>query len=57
MREYVEQDSRVRYLSFSRNFGKEAAMYTGLQYVNGGYVVIMDADMQDPPALLPEIYQ
>lgn len=55
LRAYAAQDQRVRYLSFSRNFGKEAAMYAGLQNAAGDYVAIMDADMQDPPALLPEM--
>ena len=50
-----EQDSHVRYLSFSRNFGKEAAMYAGFCHAHGDYVAVMDADMQDPPALLPEM--
>ncbi|MEA5026196.1 putative glycosyltransferase CsbB [bioreactor metagenome] len=49
-------DQRIKYRSFSRNFGKEAAMYAGLQYASGDYVAIMDADMQDPPSLLPEMY-
>lgn len=48
---------RVRYLSFSRNFGKEAGIYAGLQAAKGDYVVLMDADMQDPPALLPRMYE
>lgn len=48
-------DERVHLLSFSRNFGKEAAMYAGLQKSAGDYVVIMDADLQDPPALLPQM--
>ena len=51
-----EKDSRVHLVSFSRNFGKEAAMYAGLQKAKGDYVVIMDVDLQDPPALLPEMY-
>ncbi len=51
----AEQDSRVRYLSFSRNFGKEAAMYAGFVNARGDYVAVMDADMQDPPSLLPEM--
>jgi len=51
-----EQDKRVRLISFSRNFGKEAAMYAGLQKADGDYVVIMDADLQDPPSLLPELF-
>jgi len=48
-------DSRVRYLSFSRNFGKEAAIFAGLETAKGDYLVFMDADLQDPPALLPEM--
>lgn len=50
-----EKDSRVRLVSFSRNFGKEAAMYAGLQKSKGDYAVIMDVDLQDPPSLLPEM--
>ena len=50
-------DSRVKYISFSRNFGKEAGIYAGLQNASGDYVVIMDADLQDPPALLPQMLQ
>lgn len=57
LRRFSAEDSRVRYISFSRNFGKEAAMYAGLQNANGDYVAIMDADMQDPPSLLPEMYE
>ena len=52
-----KQDARVHLLSFSRNFGKEAAMFAGLQKSKGDYVVIMDADLQDPPSLLPEMIQ
>lgn len=55
LRQYAKEDSRVRYLSFSRNFGKEAAMYTGFCHASGDYVAVMDADMQDPPSLLPEM--
>ncbi len=51
-----EKDERVRLLSLSRNFGKEAAMYAGLQKSKGDYLVIMDVDLQDPPALLPEMF-
>lgn len=51
-----EKDERVHLLSFSRNFGKEAAIYAGLQKSKGDYVVIMDVDLQDPPALLPKMY-
>ena len=50
-------DPRVHYISFSRNFGKEAAMYAGFCNCKGDYVAIMDADLQDPPALLPEMYR
>ena len=57
LRRYAEEDARVRYLSFSRNFGKEAAMYAGLERARGDFVAVMDADMQDPPALLPELYE
>ncbi len=56
MKALAKKDERVRYLSFSRNFGKEAAIYAGLEHAKGDYVVIMDADLQDPPALLPEMY-
>ena len=52
-----KNDDRVRYISFSRNFGKEAAMYAGLKYSTGDYVTVMDADLQDPPSLLPEMYR
>lgn len=51
-----EQDERVRLISFSRNFGKESAMFAGLEKSRGDYVVIMDVDLQDPPALLPEMF-
>lgn len=51
----AQKDRHVKYYSFSRNFGKEAAIYAGLNNARGDYVVIMDADMQDPPALLPEM--
>ena len=51
------QDPRVRFVSFSRNFGKEAALLAGLDHARGDVVVTMDADLQDPPALLPEMYQ
>lgn len=51
-----EKDKRVHLVSFSRNFGKEAAMYAGLEKSKGDYVVMMDVDLQDPPALLPEMF-
>ena len=50
-----ERDERVHYLSFSRNFGKESAMYAGLEAATGDYVAIMDVDLQDPPALLKDM--
>lgn len=50
-----ERDARVHLVSFSRNFGKEAAMYAGLEKSRGDYVVMMDVDLQDPPALLPDM--
>lgn len=56
LRDYAAQNQNVRYFSFSRNFGKEAAMYAGLEHARGDYVAIMDADMQDPPSLLPQMY-
>ena len=56
MKDLNEKDSRCRYLSFSRNFGKEAAIYAGLKASEGDYVALMDVDLQDPPALLPEMY-
>lgn len=51
----AEQDDAVRYLSFSRNFGKEAAMFAGMEAATGDYIATMDVDLQDPPALLPEM--
>ncbi len=54
-RELREKDERVRYVSFSRNFGKESAIYAGLKASRGDYVAMLDADLQDPPALLPEM--
>ena len=54
-RELHKQDERVRYISFSRNFGKEAGILAGLEASKGDYVAMMDADLQDPPALLPQM--
>ena len=55
LRGLSEKDGRVHYLSFSRNFGKEAAIYAGLRRAGGDYVALMDADLQDPPAMLEEM--
>jgi glycosyltransferase involved in cell wall biosynthesis len=55
MRQLAKEDSHIKYLSFSRNFGKEAAMYAGFCNSDGDFVAVMDADMQDPPSLLPEM--
>lgn len=57
LRNLSTSDDRVRYVSFSRNFGKEAAMYAGLKESTGDYVAIMDVDLQDPPELIPEMYE
>ena len=51
----AKYDNRVKYISFSRNFGKEAAIFAGLENATGEYVVMMDADLQDPPSLLPDM--
>ena len=55
-RELADKDERVRYISLSRNFGKESAMYAGLKNSKGDFVVVMDADLQHPPAFLPQMY-
>lgn len=55
MRELAEADQRVKYISFSRNFGKESALLAGLAASTGDYVATMDADLQDPPSLLPQM--
>lgn len=57
MKSLHERDECCKYLSFSRNFGKEAAIYAGLSNAEGNYVAIMDVDLQDPPSLLPEMYR
>ena len=57
IKEIQKEDKRVHFISFSRNFGKEAAMLAGLEYSKGDYVAIMDVDLQDPPSLLPEMYE
>ena len=57
VKKLIEQDPRVHIISFSRNFGKEAAMFAGLEKSRGDYVVMMDVDLQDPPSLLPEMFE
>lgn len=57
LRDFAKKDERVKYISFSRNFGKESAIYAGLEHVTGDYISMMDADLQDPPELLMEMYQ
>lgn len=57
LRQLAEEDKNVTYYSFSRNFGKEAAMYAGFCNAHGDYVAVMDADMQDPPGLLPKMIE
>lgn len=57
LKKIVDSDEHVRYISFSRNFGKEAAIYAGFCNVNGNYIAVMDADMQDPPSLLPKMIE
>ncbi len=54
--ELADKDERVRFISFSRNFGKESGMYAGLKNAKGDYVVVMDADLQHPPSFLPQMY-
>ena len=56
LRNLAAKDVYVKYISFSRNFGKEAAMYAGFCNAKGKYVAVMDCDMQDPPSLLPQMY-
>ena len=55
IKDYAKNDKRVKYINFSRNFGKEAAMYAGLSYATGDFITIMDVDLQDPPEILPEM--
>lgn len=57
IKELRRMDKRVHYISFSRNFRKEAALLAGLENVTGDYAVIMDADLQDPPSLIPKMYE
>jgi glycosyltransferase involved in cell wall biosynthesis len=57
LRELARKDKNVRYISFSRNFGKESGMYAGLEASKGDYVVVMDADLQHPPEFIPKMYE
>lgn len=57
MRKLAQKDKRIRYVSFSRNFGKEAGMYAGLEAATGDFITTMDVDLQDPPELLEEMYK
>lgn len=57
LREFAKRDERVKYVSFSKNFGKEAAMYAGLEKSSGDYIAVMDVDLQDPPELLLQMFQ
>ncbi len=57
IKKLAEADGRVKFISFSRNFGKEAAMLAGFRAAKGDFVAVMDADLQDPPALLPQMFQ
>ncbi len=57
LKRLAKKDDRVRFISFSRNFGKEAGMYAGLENATGDYVAIMDADMQDPPSMVKTMYR
>lgn len=57
IKDLLKNDSRVKYISFSRNFGKESAIYAGLEKSTGDFVTIMDSDLQDPPSLLIEMYK
>lgn len=57
IKDLAKKDNQVKYISFSRNFGKESAIYAGLENATGNYVTIMDADLQDPPSLLKDMYK
>ena len=56
IKQFAQENTSIRYVSFSRNFGKEAALLAGLEATKGQYIVVMDADLQDPPSLIPEMY-
>ena len=55
IKDLADKNANVKYISFSRNFGKEAAIYAGLNYAKGDMVCLMDADLQHPPSMLPEM--
>lgn len=57
LKNLAKKDERVRFISFSKNFGKEAAMFAGLENATGNYITLMDADLQDPPSMLPAMYK
>ena len=57
LRELAQKDERVKYISFSRNFGKEAAMYAGLKHAKGDFICVMDCDLQDPPEMISQMLQ
>ncbi|MCQ2450526.1 MAG: glycosyltransferase family 2 protein [Clostridia bacterium] len=57
LKEISKENKNIKYISFSRNFGKEAAMYAGFSNASGDFVAVMDADMQDPPSLLPDMLE
>ena len=57
IKELKEKDNRIKYISFSRNFGKESAIFAGLENASGDYITLMDADLQDPPSLLLDMYK
>lgn len=57
LRRLSSENGQIRYLSFSRNFGKESAIYAGLQHAEGDFVILMDGDLQHPPALIPSMLE
>ena len=57
IKSFASKDPKIKYLSFSRNFGKESAILAGLEHATGDYVALMDADLQDPPSLLTQMYE
>ena len=57
IKQFLKKDTNIRFISFSRNFGKEAAIYAGLEYSTGDYVTLLDADLQEPPKLIEKMYK